>query len=66
MGLFDLFSGKDDAEEAAAKNAALYSQYGTQANNIYGTYGTQAGGALSDALAKSTGAICVPLLWAWK
>jgi len=57
MGLFDLFSGKDDAEEAAAKNAALYSQYGTQANNIYGTYGTQAGGALSDALAKSTGAI---------
>ena len=31
MGLFDLFSGKDDAEEAAAKNAALYQQYGQQA-----------------------------------
>jgi len=57
MGLFDLFSGKDDAEEAAAKNAALYQQYGANANNIYGTYGTQSGGALSDALAKSTGAI---------
>jgi hypothetical protein len=57
MGLFDLFSGKDDAEEAAAKNAALYQQYGQQAGNIYGTYGTQAGGALSGALDQSVGAL---------
>ena len=57
MGLFDFFSGKDDAEEAAAKNAALYQQYGAQAGNIYGTYGTQAGGALSGALDQSVGAL---------
>jgi len=57
MGLFDLFSGKDDAEEAAAKNAALYQQYGQQANNIYGTYGTQATGALDTSLGQATGAL---------
>lgn len=57
MGLFDFLSGKDDAEEAAAKNAALYQQYGANANNIYNTYGTQAGGALSGALGQATGAL---------
>lgn len=54
MGLFDFFSGKDDAEEAAAKNAALYQQYGANANNIYGTYGTQSTGALNTALGQAT------------
>src|SRR5436190_19110404 len=57
MGLFDFLSGKDDAEEAAAKNAALYQQYGQNANNIYGTYGTTARGDLSTALGQATGAL---------
>src|SRR3954466_11676783 len=56
MGFFDIFGGKDAAEEAAAKNAALYQQYGANANNIYNTYGTTARSDLSDALARSTGA----------
>jgi len=57
MGLFDFLSGKDDAEEAAAKNAALYQQYGAQAGNIYGTYGTQSTGALNTALNQGVGAL---------
>src|SRR5882672_908179 len=36
MGLFDAFTGKS-AEDAAAKNAALYQQYGTQANQYLDT-----------------------------
>ena len=45
IGIFDIFTG-DAAEEAAAKNAALYQQYGQQATQ-----------ALDTALPKSTGAI---------
>jgi hypothetical protein len=36
MGLFDAFTG-DPAKEAAAKNAALYQGYGTQANQYLDT-----------------------------
>ena len=36
IGLFDAFTG-DAAKEAAAKNAALYQQYGTQANQYLDT-----------------------------
>lgn len=36
MGLFDAFTG-DSAKDAAAKNAALYQQYGTQANQYLDT-----------------------------
>ena len=47
MGLFDLFSGQDDAEEAAAKNAALYQQYGINTSNLYNQYKTGATDALT-------------------
>jgi len=57
MGLFDFFSGKDDAEAAAAKNAALYQQYGQDAGNIYGTYGTKSIGELGSGLDKATTAL---------
>jgi hypothetical protein len=57
MGLFDIFSGSDEAAKAAAQNAALYQQYGQQANNLYGTYGTQATGALGTGLDQATGAL---------
>src|SRR5712671_3840152 len=36
MGLFDAFTG-DPAKDAAAKNAALYQQYGTDANKYLDT-----------------------------
>jgi hypothetical protein len=36
MGLFDAFTG-DSAKEAAAQNAALYQQYGTDANKYLDT-----------------------------
>ena len=45
MGIFDVFTGSS-AKDAAAKNAALYQQYGTQAT-----------GALDTALPKSEGAL---------
>lgn len=51
-GLFDAFTG-DSAKEAAAKNAALYQQYGTQGSNILGQYGTQAGKLYQDYLAQT-------------
>lgn len=47
MGLFDWFSGKDDAEEAAAKNAALYNTYGINTGNLYNQYKTGATGAIT-------------------
>jgi hypothetical protein len=54
MGLFDAFTGKS-AEDAAAKNAALYQQYGQQsagllgqASSIYGRAGATASGQLTD------------------
>lgn len=48
MALFDFLSGKDDAEEAAAKNAALYNTYGIQSGDLYNQYKT---GARSDVTA---------------
>jgi len=45
MGLFDIFSGSDEAEEAAARNAALYNQYGIDIGNLFNQYQT---GARSD------------------
>ena len=49
MGLFDFLSGSDEAEEAAAKNAALYQQYGIDTSKLYGDYKTGATGAVTDA-----------------
>jgi hypothetical protein len=57
MGLFDLFSGKDDAEEAAAKNAALYRQYGIDTTNLYGDYKTGATDVLGGAKTAAVGAL---------
>ena len=57
MGLFDWFSGKDDAEEAAAKNAALYQQYGAQSGNLYNQYKTGATDALTGAKTAAVGAL---------
>lgn len=57
MGLFDWFSGQDDAEAAAAKNAALYQGYGTSANAAYDQYQTGATGALTGAKGAAIGAL---------
>ena len=57
MGLFDLFSGQDDAEAAAAKNAALYNQYGIDTSNLYNQYKTGATGALTGAADTAVGTL---------
>jgi len=57
MGLFDAFSGSDEAEAAAAKNAALYQQYGIDTGNLYGGYRTDATGALTGAKGAALGAL---------
>lgn len=57
MGLFDAFSGSDEAEQAAAKNAALYQQYGVDTSNLYGGYKTGATDALTSAKGAAIGAL---------
>jgi hypothetical protein len=57
MGLFDIFSGSDEAEEAAAKNAALYQQYGVNTSNLYNQYKTGATDALTGAKTAAVGAL---------
>jgi hypothetical protein len=57
MGLFDWFSGSDEAESAAAKNAALYNQYGIDTSNAYNQYQTGATGALTGAKTAALGAL---------
>jgi hypothetical protein len=57
MGLFDLFSGQDDAEAAAAKNAALYNTYGINAGNLYNQYKTGATDTLTGAANTAVGTL---------
>jgi hypothetical protein len=57
MGLFDWLSGSDEAEQAAAKNAALYQQYGVNTGNLYNQYKSDAVGALGDARTAGLGAL---------
>jgi len=61
MGLFDWFSGSDEAEQAAAKNAALYDQYGASTGSLYDQYKTGATGALSTAKDAALGNLGVGL-----
>lgn len=57
MGLFDWFSGSDEAETAAAKNAALYNQYGIDTGNLYNQYKTGATDVLGGAKTAAVGAL---------
>lgn len=50
-------SGQDDAEAAAAKNAALYNQYGIDTSNLLKDYRTDATGALTGAASTAIGTL---------
>lgn len=53
MGLFDVFTG-DSAKDAAAKNAALYQNYGTQSTGILDAALPQETGAINQGIAAYT------------
>ncbi len=53
--MFDFLSGKDEAEEAAAKNAALYAGYGVDTSNLFKGYKEDATNALTGAKTAALG-----------